>query len=354
MPVAPKEVLLTTIRNIAEILQTWEEKRLAASAKYKAEEGKKKGFFSSGPNPEKLNKLISVTGAVSREQTNLKKLNDALTTLTTELSSDNKTAIAQIREIMMMHYIDEYAYGRSRKEGSELLKAIEDVILKATANPADNFFMKNEHLALKSGTGHDHFDSRFLVCQYMNVDPELPNIVAHIFDHIMNASLVNNDKNFEIFTASMKALVRVGLTASASEWNAIVSKHLGSDNNNPFLFKLEEVMNAKVRFNEKGIQASYGYMNATQVAAQQPFVFAKIGEYLRSPAARQDRNLSAAAIKDVSLTPSAEAKSDGATNPAFPSPAGEPPMLLSKYKESREGSTTTPPPEEEGPLSPKI
>jgi hypothetical protein len=346
---APKEVLLTTISNISTILETWEKKRLAAVAKYEHEKDKPKGFFSSGPNPKKLDKLISATGAVSREQVNLKKLNDALTTLTTELNSDNKIAISQIREVMMIHYINEYTYGRTKKEDSELLKAIQDVILKATENPADNFFLKNENLAIKKGIDHEHFDSRFLVCQYANVDPELPKVVAHIFDHIMSASLVKNDRNFEVYTAAMKALVRVGLPVAASEWNAVVSTHLGSDNTNPFLLTLESVLNAKEKFTEKSIQTTYNYLNGDMLKRDHPAVHAKIEEYLLSPAAKKAREASTAILENQSAP---EAQADTSPTPEHKNMAAPP--LLSQAIKERGTPTPTPPPEEQQPQGPKV
>jgi hypothetical protein len=333
---APKKVLLTTIENISRILEVWEEKRLVAEAKYSKEQAKKPGIFRSGPNPDKLSKLTQASGAVSREQKNLIKLNNALTTLTTQLSPENKTAISQIREVMMIHYIDEYAYGRVRKEGSELLKAIEDVILNATANSADNFFLKNEHLALKKGKGHEHFDSRFLVCQYAIVDPELPKVVAHIFDHIMNASLVHNDKNFEIYTACMKALVRVGLTVSPSEWNALVSAKMGNTNANPFQITVESVLNAKEHYSEKGIQSHYG--NIKGLESLYPDLYEKVKKYAEStPAGRALQEVKANEVKDNPVKTDQENISNTTTQADAPSSvadhtAMQPPPLLSSFR----------------------
>jgi hypothetical protein len=323
---APKEVLFSLIQNISRIVQGWEEKRIAAETKYEKEDKKEKGFFSSGRNETKLKQLSSKTGAVSREQSKLKELNDALSTLTTTLDSDNKIAISQIREIMLIHYIDEYAYGRSRKDGSPLLKAIEDIILNATNDPRDNFLLKNEHLALKKGSGHEHFDSRFLVCQYALIDLELPKVVAHIFDLVLQNTVADSEKNLEVYTAAMKALVRVGLNVAPSEWNALVSKHLGNSNDNPFQISLESVLSAKEKFNEKGIRDNYPFVRAASLTRSNPEVSEKLLAYL-GPQRLKTASTAEASSRSSSPTQSSPAESPKAAPTV--APAMEAPPLLS-------------------------
>lgn len=218
----------------------------------------------------------------TRESNSVTKLKGELNTLKDNLPDDPATAMSEIRRVMIIAYIDEYAHGRENKKDSKLLTAMEDIILKA-AEPDYNFLMKNEHLAIKQGMGHDHFDSRFLAMSYAPYDPELIPVVEHIFKASIGSTMVDNETNRNLYTNYMKAFVRVGLEVAPSVWNDLVVKHIGSVENNAVAMPLERVKDSN-NWTEAGIQKYFSV-----VASKSNRLGAAIQAYLDpSRGAQQD------------------------------------------------------------------
>jgi hypothetical protein len=242
MPFVPTAVLDNLTKDTGALVAKWNKTFMVETEKYK-KMTEATGMFK----PSEKDKMAKNTenADILRQLNFIQKLNTNLEALKNRSEPDLDKLLSQIRQLMIISYIDEYAVGRKDKEISDVLKDLQRVILNITPDPKDNFFMKNEALSIKQGKGENYFDARFLAMDVKAVDPELPVSVP-------------NALNKEIYTNYMKALVRVGLDVATPEWNDLVVANLGNSaaDPNPYLITRARITE-KDYFSEPNIQKRY-------------------------------------------------------------------------------------------------
>jgi hypothetical protein len=327
MAVTPREVLTKLQSDVAHAVAAWEKSFAEGDARFQKSKAKEGKFL--GPSRQSLIDMTFSQGEINRELKNLKMLEIELKNLAPRLDSDPEVAISEIRLVMITNYIREYAEGRQDKKISPMLQELQNIILKATDDPADNFLMKNEHLSIKKGKGHEHFDARFLAMQFEIVDPELPKVVEFIFKNVLT-TYAKTDTNLNLYTNYMKAIVRVGLSVAPSEWNKLVEQHLGNSKGNPFQITVEDVINAETRFNEEGIAKSYGkIMGVDEVLRKKVIDFLSPA---RTPEAEAKGSPSQSPRLSSNFPYSAVQHKETESERPSTAPADNPPPLLSSHR----------------------